>query len=43
MVPLAVSGVSVMAAVIVGALVLLWVLLRLEARDETEGEDREPQ
>jgi uncharacterized membrane protein len=44
MVPLAVSGVSVIGAVVAGALLLVWILLRVEARDEAaEGEERERQ
>jgi hypothetical protein len=41
MVPLAVSGVAMIGVVVIAALVLLWVLLRSEARVEAEEEAKE--
>jgi hypothetical protein len=44
MLPLAVSGPAIIGVVVLGALVLVWLLLRLELRDDADerGEDREP-
>jgi hypothetical protein len=36
MIPLAVSGTIVIGTAVSGALVLVWVLLRLDTRDEAE-------
>ena len=33
-IPLALSGVGVIGAAVAGAIVLVWILLRMEARDE---------
>jgi hypothetical protein len=41
MVPLAVGGTSVIGVVVGGALLLVWFLLRLEARDAAEEQARE--
>jgi len=41
MLPLAVSGRVVIGVAVIGALVLLWVLLRLEARQETDEDPEE--
>lgn len=38
MIPLALSGVSVIGAVVGGGVLLVWVLLRVETRDEAEEE-----
>jgi hypothetical protein len=44
MIPLAVSGTSVIGAAVAGALVLVWILLRMEARDDAaEAEKRDRQ
>jgi hypothetical protein len=44
MIPLAVSGISVIGAVVAGALVLVWILLRMEARDDAaDADERERQ
>jgi hypothetical protein len=40
MIPLAVSGVSAIGAVVAGALLLLVILLRVEARDVAAAEKR---
>ena len=41
MIPLAVSGRVVVGVAVVGALVLVWVLLRMNARDEAAKEPEE--
>jgi hypothetical protein len=41
MIPLASAGPAVIVVVVVGALALLWVLLRDEAKEEAEDEAEE--
>jgi hypothetical protein len=41
MVPLAASGISVIAVVVAGSVLLLGILLRIERREAAEGEARE--
>jgi hypothetical protein len=41
MLPLAVAGRDILGAAVAGAVLFIWVLLRLESRDEPEDADHD--